>query len=218
MSDPTSSDGLEGLGALRNALVSMGNYSTQIHDISRNLAGNAAAAFDKARDVQGRVDAMDRAVSASLDENRLLLGESARIREVAAFLHNIVDSTHVLGINASILAARAGTAGRGFSVVSQEIRKLAEDSARSLRTIEELVESLQERIRRLAQRNEDSGAAILGQKASLLEVAGYLQGTVLGVDVVFSVSEQSAALAEEYLNQIKTVEAEVRMAQSSCSD
>lgn len=188
---------------LLESLTSLGGFSSQIHDIAGNLAGNAEAAFQEARTVQGRVESMAQTVEASRRETNLLLDESAKIQDVVAFLREIVESTHVLGINASILAARAGQAGRGFAVLSQEIRKLAEVSAQSLGNITSIVEGLQEKITKVSQRIEESGASILGQKESLLAVAGYLQGTVLGVEVIHQVSGSASSLTAEIASQFQ---------------
>lgn len=186
------------------SLTSLGGFSSQIHDIAGNLAGNAEAAFQEARNVQARVESMAQTVEASRRETNLLLDESAKIQDVVAFLREIVESTHVLGINASILAARAGAAGRGFAVLSQEIRKLAEVSAQSLGSITSIVEGLQGKIIKVSQRIEESGTSILGQKESLLAVAGYLQGTVLGVEVIHQVSGTASSLTAEIASHLQT--------------
>lgn len=170
---------------------------TQIHAVSENLSSSANEAFDQAQKVQSRVESIGKAVEASRVESLSLLSESAQIREVVSLLQNIVDSTHVLGINASIVAARSGPSGRAFAVVSQEIRKLADDSSKSLKTIESLVVTLQTRMETVAHRIEESGAAMAAEKESLLAVAGSLQGTILGVDVVHAMTEQCQRLLEK---------------------
>lgn len=68
---------------------------------------------------------------------------SNRISEASALISSIAQQTNLLALNASIEAARAGENGRGFSVVADEIRKLAEQSAESIRIIDEMVHSLQ---------------------------------------------------------------------------
>lgn len=80
----------------------------------------------------------------SIHESILKTDESSnRISEASALISSIAQQTNLLALNASIEAARAGENGRGFSVVADEIRKLAEQSAESIRIIDEMVHSLQ---------------------------------------------------------------------------
>ena len=67
-----------------------------------------------------------------------------KIKDAVDLIQSIAGQTNLLSLNASIEAARAGEAGRGFAVVAEEIRQLADSSASSARTIEEIIVELLE--------------------------------------------------------------------------
>ncbi|MFM9159751.1 MAG: methyl-accepting chemotaxis protein, partial [Dolichospermum sp.] len=68
------------------------------------------------------------------------LGESSQeINSIVALVSQIASRTNLLALNASIEAARAGESGRGFAIVADEVRQLADKSAKSLREIEQIV-------------------------------------------------------------------------------
>ena len=67
---------------------------------------------------------------------------AGKIKEATTIISNIADETNLLSLNASIEAARAGDAGRGFSVVATQIQQLADQSATSAKQIEDIVEEL----------------------------------------------------------------------------
>ncbi|MDO4795199.1 MAG: methyl-accepting chemotaxis protein [Brachymonas sp.] len=95
------------------------------------------------------------------------LGESSQeIGEITELISDITEQTNVLALNAAIQAASAGEAGRGFSVVAEEVQRLAERSAEATRQIAELVKTIQ----------NDTHDAIVAMERSTQEV---VQGAAL---------------------------------------
>ncbi|KGM96900.1 chemotaxis protein [Clostridium novyi A str. 4552] len=96
----------------------------------------------------------------------------AKSREISAIVQvigNISDQTNLLALNASIEAARAGEYGKGFSVVAEEIRKLAEQSASSVENINSIVTYVQNSVTHTVNEINTVNDAIKDQSSSLLE-------------------------------------------------
>jgi methyl-accepting chemotaxis protein len=118
---------------------------------------------------------------------------SARIGNIVEVIDNIADQTNLLALNAAIEAARAGEHGRGFAVVADEVRKLAENSASSTREIGVLVKDIQAKTDEVVRSTTASGT----KAESGLQMAD-LAGRAI-TDILEAVAE-----ASRLIDQIST--------------
>lgn len=120
--------------------------STQLRDMSGNLnrgLNEVTAAIEQLASSASKIHNNEKELNSNIkDINEL----SENINEVAQFIKQIADQTKMLGLNASIEAARAGDIGRGFNVVAKEIRKLSDQSNNAVPKIRELTGSIKVKV------------------------------------------------------------------------
>ncbi|MBQ9486383.1 MAG: methyl-accepting chemotaxis protein [Selenomonadaceae bacterium] len=135
---------------LQGIVDEMGVKMKELHESAQKMDDAAKTSHERALDGKETVDfaiqqikKIESQVNKSADVVNTLGERSKEIGTIVDAISEIADQTNLLALNAAIEAARAGEHGRGFAVVSEEVRKLAEQSATAAKNISELITQIQ---------------------------------------------------------------------------
>ncbi len=166
---------------IQQASASVLNMAQSINEVAQSAAQSARvaetqlnAAEKGGHAVQNQIAGMNDIRSQIQDTSKRIkrLGESSlEIGEIVELISDITEQTNVLALNAAIQAASAGEAGRGFSVVAEEVQRLAERSGEATKQIEAIVKTIQSDTQDAVAAMEKSTVGVV-EGAKLSDAAG----------------------------------------------
>ncbi|MBO4369294.1 MAG: HAMP domain-containing protein [Desulfovibrio sp.] len=207
---------------LADAASAMNEMNSTVQEVARNAAQAAAAsaatkekAEAGAEVVKKAVDSIEemRKASLALKDDMTELNEHAKsISQIMSVISDIADQTNLLALNAAIEAARAGEAGRGFAVVADEVRKLAEKTMASTADVGHATQSIQnstaksmDGMAKAVERLEEATEYARQSGVALREIVTNVDATTDQVNAIATASEEQSAASEEINRSVMEV-------------
>lgn len=212
----------------------MTEISQTIMDVAKNASNAVSASKDASsialkgkKSVENTVNSMVE-IAETIKETASTIEElgkgSNEIGNIIRVIDDIADQTNLLALNAAIEAARAGEQGRGFAVVADEVRKLAERSSKATREIAEMIKKIQAETERSVS-SMNIGVSKVQGGVKLAEEAKEALNTIVeasekAVDMVQRIAvaaEQQSAAVEEVSQSMNNVSAITKMSSDASS-
>ena len=194
--------------------------SQTVIDVAKNTSNIfqvSTQAFDQAKDGEG-------VVKRSLDEVRTIastvaesaqvmqrLGDSSKqIGNIVGVINDIADQTNLLALNAAIEAARAGEQGRGFAVVADEVRKLAERTTQATSQINNMISSIQSEVEHAEVTMNNASSRVESGVNFSIKAGDSLGCIVHSVNNLQSMVQQIASATEEMSTVSETISSDIQ--------
>jgi methyl-accepting chemotaxis protein len=215
--------GVEEAAAQVNSVATASEeMSTTSSEIAQNCVMAAkssekanGAAIEGEKIIQETVNVMNRInerVKESASIIRDLGSRSDQIGEVVGLINDIADQTNLLALNAAIEAARAGEHGRGFAVVADEVRKLAERTTEATREIGTTIEAMQNETKNAVSSMEEGVkevevGSVEAEKSgdALNDILKQINAATVEINQIAVASEQQTATTNEIANNIQQI-------------
>ncbi|UFH48774.1 methyl-accepting chemotaxis protein [Pseudomonas sp. KNUC1026] len=187
--------------------TAMTEMSATAQEVARHAQDAAQAADDADASARqgdrvmkttiGAIDHMRREIETTAEVIRKLENDSGRVGKVLEVIRGIAEQTNLLALNAAIEAARAGEAGRGFAVVADEVRSLAQRTSSSISEINQIIDAVQLGTTDAAKAIESGQARSSESAEHINRTSEILHQVSEAIEAIRGMNRQIATAAEE---------------------
>ncbi len=206
-------------------ILSTAQNASTAQEEAQNSLQNATEGGEKVKEVIVKINSLNETIKLAADRITALGEKAAEIGSIIEMIEEIAEQTNLLALNAQIEAARAGEYGRGFSVVADEIRGLADRSRRATSEISNTLKAIQAEVEEAIRVMKESSIASEEATRIAQEAGEALSRIVEGsrtvtntITQIATAAEEESAASEEIANKVRAISEIARQGASSAEE
>ncbi|MGB6723555.1 MAG: methyl-accepting chemotaxis protein, partial [Terracidiphilus sp.] len=204
------------LAEMNSTVLEVAEHAEQASVAAGDAVASAAAGRNLVRETQDAMNRIRASVARASIDITTLGNETQSIGAVVRIVQEIAAQTNLLALNAAIEAARAGEQGKGFAVVAQEVRQLAERTARFTKEIAEKIEAVQKGASCAVDSMREGEAVVdegMGKfvevNQALEKIAGKIEAAQQGMAMIATATTQQSSATADLTENVHSLSAEV---------
>ncbi len=207
----SANENVEAMQDIAGGIQLVTETNSEVSTYASDAFDTAKHGEESAQAMQMQMHVMTTAVQESANSIAALDTHANKIGEIVEVIHAIADQTNLLALNASIEAARAGEHGKGFAIVAEEVRKLAEQSKTSAAQITDTIHTMQQLSKEASEHMQQSEKEATSTVKVVHTTSVAFEDITTKVSLVTNKIQEVSSIAEELYARIEQANASTQI-------